>query len=167
MARAYGTWPWIHGQCDVCRPGTVHSRDWIIQCTRCLRGHCQFHTVDGCATCGYPYCPQCYRNHSCQRDALLRVHPELQCRFCSRPQDTGNGLSRCARCMESACVGSDLCPSQIVTSHCQCHADLCAECASWRIVARTTRRRMCECHLPTMVQRYICNRCWLLHWNLV
>jgi hypothetical protein len=118
-----------------------------------------YHSVDGCATCGYPYCPQCYRNHLCQRDALLRVYPQLQCRYCSRPQETGNGLSRCARCLESACVGSDLCPSQIVTTHCQCHADLCAECASWRLVASTTRRRMCECHLPTLAWRYICNRC--------
>ena len=166
MARLYGAWPWTHGQCDVCRPGNVHDTDWIIRCTQCLRGFCDCQPVDGCSICGYPYCPHCYRNHECQRDALLRAFPDLQCRFCNRPQETGNGESRCERCLKSACVGSVLCPSQITTTHCPCHVDLCAECASWRLVARTTRRRIANLNLddrmipvPSLVRRYICNRC--------
>ena len=176
MARLYGSWPWVHGHCEECRPETLHDSDWIVRCTQCLRGFCDCHTVDGCSICGYPYCHNCIGNHVCQRDALLRKFPELQCRFCDRPQDTGNGQSRCEHCLKSACIGSPQCRSQIETTHCRCRGDLCAECASWFLVARVSRRRIADLGLgyrmvpvPIVIQRYLCNDCscwWRLQWAL-
>ena len=170
MARLYGSYPWIHGDCEECPPGTVHDNDWIVPCAQCLRGICVRHTVDGCSICGYPYCHRCFRNHVCHRDALLRACPELKCRFCDRPQDTGNGQSRCEYCLKSACVGLRDCASQLFTTHCSCCVDLCGKCASWHWVARTARRRIASLDLednaiptPSQVERYICNECWRLH----
>ena len=166
MARLYGSYPWIHGDCEECPPGTVHDNDWIVPCAQCLRGICVRHTVDGCSICGYPYCHRCFRNHVCHRDALLRACPELKCRFCDRPQDTGNGQSRCEHCLKSACIGSPQCRSQIETTHCRCRVDLCAECASWFLVARVSRRRIADLGpgyrmvpVPIVIQRYLCNDC--------
>ena len=160
-------WPWTTGQCS--SPYCIHNKPMpIIQCWFCYLQYCEeCDRITACYRCGKPACAYCYQAHDCQPEDLLSRHPWLKCRICPAPQDRVQPA--CEECGEPPCIDSQCC-SNLRTSHCSHHKDVCEACASWQLVWRQVlehpRRGILGVPTPLRHRKswWVCERryiCWM------